>query len=340
MHQNILSNFQYRTCSKFTTGLDEYEPLFGRPIQEWTTAGDFTVSVTIPEDTTITQDLFYFCHIHRYLGGRIKLFRDGKPIQPHANLPVHAALPPPQSEYDEHCGTYGLVHEENNGWMGDSWPHNQEGDHRLPHPECPHTFVCEEDKSTFASCLDAINCHMFNGMTTYENYNEVQLFIIQMIPHHQNAVNMAKSLLSHWDYECDPEDLGEDSDECIMENIIRSIINGQNAQIQTMRDVLKNEDWPEFQDCDVPLEGSVEVMEPRDYNLLGPWFDVDWHSDGHDDGGRHHRMLEEKTGGGNKGRGLGERAQLLCVLMKFGVLSLTHETTYMNHFSSHLNPLY
>ncbi|KAL7426187.1 hypothetical protein ACHAXH_000256, partial [Discostella pseudostelligera] len=238
-------------------GLDVYEPNFAHPIEEWATDGEYYVEVTLPEDFASTKDLFYFyfastkdlfyfCHIHRYLGGRIKLTRNGKIINS-APLPVHNELPPPPSSYDKQCGTYGLVHEEASlGQRGDSWPHHFEADYRLPHPECPHTFVCEDGRSAFSSCLDTINCHMFNGMTTYENYGDVALFLQQMIPHHQNAVNMAKSLLLTWSYSCSPEDLGTDSAECLMENIIRNIINVQNAQIQTMRDLLENHGWPQF----------------------------------------------------------------------------------------------
>ena len=249
-------------------GLDVYEPNFAHPIEEWATDGEYYVEVTLPQDFNSTKDLFYFCHIHRYLGGRIKLTRNGKIIQP-THLPVHNELPPPPSSYDKQCGTYGLVHEEANpGQRGDSWAHHVEADYRLPHPECPHTFVCEDGKSTFSSCLDAINCHMFNGMTTYENYGEVALFLQQMIPHHQNAVNMAKSLLLTWSYSCNPQDLGSSSAECLMENIIRSIINGQNAQIQTMRDLLDKHSWPEFDHCDLPMKESSESGMDSEYDEI------------------------------------------------------------------------
>ena len=287
--------------------MDGYEPVFGWPIDEWA-ASEYHVDVTLPGDFEAGKDLFYFCHIHRYLGGRIKLMKGGTIINP-LHLPAVTLLPPPPSSYDEHCGTYGLVHDgTDQGWGGDSWPHSMVGDHRLPHPECPHTFVCEEDKSTFASCLDAINCHMFNGMTTYERNDEKVLFIHQMIPHHQNAVNMAKSLLKHWDYQCD--DLGTDSNECIMENIIRSIINGQNAQIQTMRDLLVSWDADEFDDCDVPMKGS-EIGPAKEGYVYGPWYG--WVDDGYESDSKGERKLNanktkkvEKASSGNVHRGLGE----------------------------------
>ena len=280
-------------------GLDGYEPNFAHPIDEWATDGEYYVEVTIPKDYTHTRDLFYFCHIHRYLGGRIKLRSNGKFIQP-SHLPIHNAMPPPPSSYDEQCGTYGLVHQYANlGQRGDSWTHSMEADYRLPHSECPHTFVCEEGKSIFASCLDAINCHMFIGMTTYERNSEVALFLQQMIPHHQNAVNMAKSLMLNWSYTCDPADLGSDSAECLMENILRSIVHGQNAQIQTMRDLTERNGWPEFDHCDRPIEGSSEdtEMESEYENVDSSRYS-----------GERHLLVEasDEEEYYNDGRGLGE----------------------------------
>jgi hypothetical protein len=82
---------------------------------------------------------------------------------------------------------------------------------------------------------------------------------------------MAKSLMKNWDYECAKGDLaggGTSADtnadpatfiECTMVNLLRSIINGQNAQIQTMRELLDGNGWPEFDNCDRPLEGTSSV---------------------------------------------------------------------------------
>ena len=46
-----------------------------------------------------------------------------------------------------------------------------------------------------------MNCAMMNGMTTSVkgSESEVALFLHQMIPHHQNAVNMAKG---EWERNC------------------------------------------------------------------------------------------------------------------------------------------
>lgn len=70
------------------------------------------------------------------------------------------------------------------------------------------------------------------------NNNIVSMFIHHMIPHHQNAVNMAKALLNSGTLRsCD--DLRDPYDDaCVVEVILRSIINNQNYQIQQMRSVL------------------------------------------------------------------------------------------------------
>ena len=255
--------------------------------------------MTLPLDFNINgnvnQDLFYFCHIHRYFGGRIKLFKDGVMLNPD-DMPVLTRKPPPPSDYDVECGTYGLVvvnaaDEEDEAASETSssfatgsdgtWKHSMTGDYRTPfHPQCPHAFVCETGKSKFASCLEAINCHMFNGMTTNAKYDAKALFLHQMIPHHQNAVNMAKSLLytnsnelgylvcpkilssSHADHASSEEEeevveVDQSSHiPCTMVDLLTSMISSQNSQIQTMRMILENGGYPEFDICDRSNDGD------------------------------------------------------------------------------------
>ena len=144
------------------------------------------------------------------MSGRIKLLKDGQPIS-RKNRPRLGYSYDVPGVFDETCGTYGL------------------DNFQLPHPECPSTFVCNAgpENQPFASCIDAMNCHMFAGMTTgMSSQSNVALFIHQMIPHHQNAVNMAKALLMTGDITC--EDLTDEEDPlCTMEVILRDIVNGQ-----------------------------------------------------------------------------------------------------------------
>lgn len=57
--------------------------------------------------------------------------------------------------------------------------------------------MCSSKKNydQFASCYDAVNCAMHTEMKVKYTGNCQELFINQMIPHHQNAVNMAKTTL-------------------------------------------------------------------------------------------------------------------------------------------------
>jgi Domain of unknown function (DUF305) len=116
---------------------------------------------------------------------------------------------------------------------------------------------------------------MFQGMTTgMKSQSELALFIHHMIPHHQNAVNMAKTLLHTKKLRC--EDLtNEDDPVCIMNAMMRDIINGQNYQIQVMRSVLEALNLPQTDKCVVPLHGEPVVLtenhdlSPQEYSTDG-----------------------------------------------------------------------
>jgi len=148
------------------------------------------------------------------------------------------------SDYDQSCGTYGL------------------DEFQLPNPECPSKFVCDAlDVSTpvgkLADCIDSMNCAMMAGMTTNIHADSsIALFIHQMIPHHQNAVNMCKSLMISGDIDC-KDMTDEDDPACIMRVICYEIINGQNHQIQIMRRVLDMSGYDDTDDC------KVEVAVPK-----------------------------------------------------------------------------
>jgi len=177
------------------------------------------------------------------MSGRIKLIdADGNKLS-EDNLPAIPYEYDVIQPFDDSCGSFGL----------EQW--------QLPHPQCPTEFVCGADAlpsttptegamsdQTYAHCTDSMNCAMLNGMTT--NYggdgdlqqggtDDIVLFMRQMIPHHQNAVNMAKALLKSNTAVCSDIDPDDDSVGCIMEPMIRGIINGQNHQIQTMRGMLE-----------------------------------------------------------------------------------------------------
>ncbi|KAL7519120.1 hypothetical protein ACHAWX_003916 [Stephanocyclus meneghinianus] len=227
-------------------GLDEYESMFQHPITEWIRYGQFSAYLTFDSDTDYDNDIFYFCHIHEFMAGRIKLLKNGFPIQ-ESDVPELGYEYETPTGHDSICGSYGL-----NGFQ-------------LPHPECPQKFVCDTEGQDvvlqqFSQCIDSMNCAMIAGMTSsvQGGMDEIALFIHQMIPHHQNAVNMAKALLRTGRVKCDnlTDEESEQAPDCAMEIILREIISGQNAQIQVMRGILEAKSFPQTNDCTVTVDES------------------------------------------------------------------------------------
>lgn len=178
------------------------------------------------------------------MSGRVKVLNGTVLVQQDKDLPEIQYKYDSPSAFDDKCGTVGL----------DAF--------QLPHPECPERFVCNvpseqdnPDLALYASCIEAMNCHMLAGMTTnIESESATALFIHQMVPHHQNAVNMAKTLLKTGKVECD--DLTQETDGCVLEGILREIVNSQNFQIQTMYSILESLGYPKTDDCKVMIEES------------------------------------------------------------------------------------
>merc|ERR1719201_3045842 len=104
-----------------------------------------------------------------------------------------------------------------------------------------------------------MNCAMTAGMTSSLSGSESEkaLFMHQMIPHHQNAVNMAKALLKTDNVECDDltDEESDQANNCSLQVILREIINVQNAQIQSMQGLLESGGYPEENDCQVTMSG-------------------------------------------------------------------------------------
>ena len=200
------------------------------------------------------------------MSGRIKLLQGGIPISVEDDPPLGYSYETVNNEFDKGCGTYGL------------------NPFQLPHAECPARFVCLADSSKdgnrppvsaqrssggstnrtfddYAQCIDAMDCHMMAKMTTGSSVgSETVLFIHQMIPHHQNAVNMAKATLKAQTLNC--PDLSDDSiPDCVMEGVLRSIIVDQNRQIQQMRKYLESYDYPQTDDCVVPMFAGSQTGE-------------------------------------------------------------------------------
>merc|ERR1719233_271891 len=74
------------------------------------------------------------------------------------------------------------------------------------------------------------NCKMNYEMRVEENPNPLVVFMHQMIPHHENAVNMARIALKH----ATAAD-GYDDEDLDVPGLLRDIINRQNQQIMEMK---------------------------------------------------------------------------------------------------------
>ena len=132
--------------------------------------------------TVLSHRLFsIFFQIHQYMTGRIKFVDATGSVIRNYNEPEIPYEYEQATAYEESCGTYGV-----SGFQ-------------LPNPQCPSKFVCDAPASVaeFAGCIESMNCAMTAGMTTgASSDNAMALFVHQMVPHHQNAVNMAKALLA------------------------------------------------------------------------------------------------------------------------------------------------
>ena len=228
-------------------GLDAVEPLFFHPLGDWEEYGPFVTSLNF--DVEYNGDIFYFCHIHSGMSARIKLLdADGNLLNPDdtPEIPYEYATIDP---FDFNCGTYNITEFENFDELS----------------TCPDMFVCEDavaPESDYATCVQAMDCHMMASMTTYAVGGSA-LFCHQMIPHHQNAVNMVKALLHAHDLECDASEEDEDEVpwECEPLPILYDIINVQNAQIMDMRGVLEALGVNEFENCavDFTTDAGTEI---------------------------------------------------------------------------------
>lgn len=216
-------------------------------------------------DTHNYCTLFLPIQVHSGMSARIKLLdADGKMLN-EANTPEIPYEYDVVSAYDQSCGSFGL-----------------DGFRTPDNPECPQHFVCYEGAGTIgvmADCIDSMNCAMLDGMSIKYGdagkdslTNDVILFIRMMIPHHENAINMAKHLLISGEVDCATEGPVEEGDDvgtaCLLEPIIRGIINSQNKQIQIMLGILEGFGVEQISDCDYDTGGD-SVSESSAISLLG-----------------------------------------------------------------------
>jgi plastocyanin len=203
------------------TGLDCYEPEFFFPREEWMTKkykAELTVTQAVA-DKSHGGVLYYFCHIHSKMSGKIKIKKaDGTAFTPTANpLELDLYTPDTVTPVDGVCGTSGLEPYS----FGKSMA-------------CTERYICGTLDTNYEKCLDAMNCAMkteMHAQTSPDHTDKIAVFMQQMIPHHKNAINMAKLLLKQ---ETAANIAAADG----MEHILYDIINVQSYQVHQFRNYL------------------------------------------------------------------------------------------------------
>lgn len=159
-----------------------------------------------------------------------------------------------------------------------------------------------QPETVYTECIHAMNYHMMASMTT-NAVRKSALFCHQMIPHHQNAINMAKALMHTHDI---VRPFGEGDDErweCELAPILYDIINGQNAQIMTMTNVLDQLCANQYENCEVGFTMTNDVVPLR--HLREPEFMKEYS----------HRLTREEERTENTHVRVGSTVRLVEVLL-------------------------
>ena len=200
-------------------GLDCYEPEFFFPRGDFWEQNTYRVELTItPElaDAAIGGVLYYFCHIHSKMSGKIVIHDEsGSKV---AGTGTEQELYPTATvaEADAVCGTYGIAEYATGGQR-----------------QCEEQFLCGALDSTFETCLQAMDCQMNQEMRVagHDSHGDsYATFCQQMIPHHENAVNMAKLVLKTVSAEV--------IEESELFDMFLAVVNDQNFQIHEMKNYL------------------------------------------------------------------------------------------------------
>merc|ERR1719428_2056655 len=221
------------TCEEAgDTGLDCYEPEFFHPRSEWMKK-KYTAELTITQamaDASHGGVIYYFCHIHSKMSGKIIIQNaDGSAVTKADGSallhPNELALYQPitLSNVDVTCGTNGLADYTGSGSMA-----------------CSERFLCGTLGSNFEKCMQAIDCKMNKHMkedTSADTTNKIALFCQQMIPHHINAISMAKILLKTVGASTITTAMEDDG----LTDLLYSIIAVQGHQVHVFRNYLASQ---------------------------------------------------------------------------------------------------
>lgn len=283
-------------------GIGRYETSFALPRGVWSEMGKWSLKFKWTE-LKYTKDLFYFCHIHDNMSGRIKLLTpDGSAYVQEQNDPPLGYEYEKVSTWDKSCGTTDLERYVTQGTCGSTKflcqhtvtvadTDNEDSSRRLS-IDAERKLEEVSKSAKFSECLSAMDCAMHHDMKVYSHpTNPAITFMYQMIPHHINAINMAKSLLSldylhcnataeaarrltftkddKWKYQRNralgangaaEDEYAMAGSNCEMVAMLWDIVNGQNAQVHAMKIWLtKNEHVSEGTHC--PPEPAVAMTD-------------------------------------------------------------------------------
>ena len=206
--------YVYRVDGKNVT-LDDYEPMFFWPKAEWA-KHTYSIEVSITEPA-VAKELVYFCHIHNRMSGLIQI-RGGIG----SGITVYAPSQP--DGFDTLCGTSDRSQYAKGGSEGGQCTSTQ-------------AFLCGAVDTQFAQCMEANDCKMNHEMSVANDPSSpVATFMHQMIPHHVNAVNMARILLKESKAYGGPIDMAGNTDQYDgVQDMLVEVVNTQNYQISEMR---------------------------------------------------------------------------------------------------------
>jgi len=209
---------------------DTYQHLFGQPRDSWRRSV-FRTYLNITQDLadqSLGGVIYYTNENLRKMSGKIVIHNKDGSRAAGSNGSQEQALQPVNvpKGIDRTCGTDGLE------------------DYMSPNGKysCSQRFFCGAIETVYEKCIHAMDCKMYHEMRAsgYDVHkDELVIFSKQMIPHHKNAINMAKSLLNHYkDHDGPrgiPGNLMPTSDRF---DTLYETIMGQTQQIQKMKQFL------------------------------------------------------------------------------------------------------
>lgn len=91
------------TTNDANNGLQLYQSFFSKSMGAFAGYGTFSVQLKFDDESYTANDIFYFCHLHQFMSGRIKLLKNGNPVNTKDEPPMYHDEETP-GEFDAMCG--------------------------------------------------------------------------------------------------------------------------------------------------------------------------------------------------------------------------------------------